>query len=562
MSRARPRREYPRISIVPVALTVLLLLALGTATAESLLRGSPAPEDVLRAGPAPVEPSGASPHGLATLTLNATPSGSNFVRISAGLNPIGVVYDNATGDVFVSDYGSNSLTVVSASTDSVIATIPVGSGPLGSAYDYRSGAVYVTNEESENLSVVNATSYAPIASVNLGNLYSGIDVLYDPGQNEVFVASGEKSAAPYYDLLVVDPENNTVTARINPAPAGFLGSAACSLAYDARLGEVFVGLCGTNIVSVINDSTDEVVGNITVVGDYIESLAFDPVLNQLLACVGNPGTFVVVDANADIQVADVALSQEIGVRSAPQGIAIDTSLNEFLVADSYGNVSVINASSDLLEANIPVPYAPQALAYAGGQSQIFLAGSGNGTIPGPGGGLGVLNASQPLPYNISLSQSAASVIEGETISFHTADDGFVGRLSYQYASPSSADCAASNLSTLTCRPSQSGEFAVSVMVTGLTGRPLVASSAVVEVVAQPTKTVKPPWQLWLLGSILGIGIVVLILAFVVGRRGRIMLEAPKPSLRTQNGSTPAAPPYAAGVKPLKEGERDPGSDLY
>ncbi len=104
--------------------------------------------------------------------------------------------------------------------------------------------------------------------------------------------------------------------------------------FDSAKGEVFVGI-GTNVVSVINDTTNTVVKTIPA-GDTPQALAYDPVKGEIFGTAGFSSVLVISDATN-------TLIKTITVGSFPRGIAYDSFHGEIYVANSASkSVSVLS----------------------------------------------------------------------------------------------------------------------------------------------------------------------------------------------------------------------------
>jgi YVTN family beta-propeller protein len=74
--------------------------------------------------------------------------------LSVGPFPTDAVLDPATGNLYVTAFGSDVVSVINASGNATIANVTVGSGPIAAAYDPADGSVYVANALSDNVSVL------------------------------------------------------------------------------------------------------------------------------------------------------------------------------------------------------------------------------------------------------------------------------------------------------------------------------------------------------------------------------------------------------------------------
>src|SRR5205807_5552695 len=75
-----------------------------------------------------------------------------------------VAFDSTTGEIYVTNAGSNSVSVISGSTKSVIDTINVGANPDGIAFDSINGDIYVANGGSNTVSIIDGSGVPPLLS--------------------------------------------------------------------------------------------------------------------------------------------------------------------------------------------------------------------------------------------------------------------------------------------------------------------------------------------------------------------------------------------------------------
>jgi YVTN family beta-propeller protein len=85
---------------------------------------------------------------------------SLVTSIPVGVNPYGVGYDSANGNIYVANFGDNSVSVINGATNAIVNTIPVGVNPAGVTYDSANGNIYVTAYSGNSVSVI-ATLAAP-----------------------------------------------------------------------------------------------------------------------------------------------------------------------------------------------------------------------------------------------------------------------------------------------------------------------------------------------------------------------------------------------------------------
>ncbi|MDE1862700.1 MAG: hypothetical protein KGI33_07300 [Thaumarchaeota archaeon] len=285
--------------------------------------------------------------------------------IPVGLEPYHAVYDPARGEVFVANLGSNTVSVISDRNNTVVDTIPVGGAdrgtvrlqaetgfggagyipgtvqPQGMAYDPATGEVFVGEYRLDQVQAISDANNTIVASIGVGD--EPQDMAYDSAKREVFVADyGPYPVGSYagpFHVSVISDENHTVVGTIT------VGTSPFGVAYDPKMGEIFVTNAGSNTVSVINDTTGKVAATMQL-GDPL-SAAYDSATGEVFVTSASHGTVSVISDSSN------TVTSTIHVGGAPLGIAYDSATGEVFVTDSESNtVSVISDSNDAVVATI------------------------------------------------------------------------------------------------------------------------------------------------------------------------------------------------------------------
>jgi YVTN family beta-propeller protein len=158
--------------------------------------------------------------------------------LPVGSYPYGLAYDPDRGEVFEANDGSNNVSVISDTTNRVVSTIPVGETPTAVAYDSSKGEVFVTNLGSNNVSVIADATNRVVSTISIESSPTGI--AYDSSNGEVLVTTGNSNS-----LSVISDSTDTVTST------AAVGSDPYGVVYDSGLGELFVADSGSNDTSVL-----------------------------------------------------------------------------------------------------------------------------------------------------------------------------------------------------------------------------------------------------------------------------------------------------------------------
>ena len=314
--------------------------------------------------------------------------------ITVGSYPLGIAYDSGNGEIYVANSASDTVSVISDKNNTVVATIPVGIQPSGVAYDPAKGEIFVCNEQDNSVSIISDTNNAVIATVQVGD--SPCAIAYDSGKGEIFVANRLDNT-----VSAISDVTDSVVATIP------VGSEPLGIVYDSERGEVFVADFGavnvvgpvstSDTVSVISDTTDTVVANITV-GNSPCCMAYDPAKNEVFVynSGGNysiPYISVISDSNntviADLgsypiapNFVDVPIANEpyiVGdAVSSNGGVVYDSAKGEIFVGDEVDAVVLaISDSTYQVMASVPVG-DPWLMAYDSSKGEIFVCQSYSG----------------------------------------------------------------------------------------------------------------------------------------------------------------------------------------
>jgi YVTN family beta-propeller protein len=245
-------------------------------------------------------------------------AGDINLTVPVGTDPFGVAYDAATGDIFVTNTGSNNVSVLFGNDSAPIASIDVGAGPMGVAYDPVNGYVYVADNGSSNVTVINATSLTVTATVLVGA--NPLGVAADPNSGAVFVADYSSDQV----TMISSADHVVATQSVGGAPYG--------VAVDNLTGNIYVTNSESSNISVLSGANGSLVATISVWGDqFLQGVAYDPA--EQLVWIGAGLNFMVVLSPANESVAGYE-------QFDPSGVAFDP---------ASGGVCVTNTANATLE---------------------------------------------------------------------------------------------------------------------------------------------------------------------------------------------------------------------
>lgn len=334
--------------------------------------------------------------------------------------PEEMAWDPLTGDMYVTNYGSNgvyggssNVLIVNGTSDAVVASSAVGKGPCADTYDPLNHEVYVANCNTDH----RVSTLDGATGTNLGNISVG----YEPDAIAVDTANGEVYVANYNGTSTAD-SNVTVIDGATDKTIGSVavGVSPTGVAYDGATGDFYVSNYLSNNVSVINGTTNKVVTAYSLPdspGGEWSPMTYDSANRELYIGGSTCGCLMVVDATNGT----VAATIQLGVYLSGVGpVAIDPNTGNILVlmpgsAPSLGNVTVINGSTNVVLGNVTMPGSNvDGLAFDNttGDAYVSTYDTGSLSILSPGTGYALTFRESGLPSGTAWSVTANGVPKG------------------------------------------------------------------------------------------------------------------------------------------------------
>lgn len=304
--------------------------------------------------------------------------------------------------VYTGNYSDGTVSVIDTATNQVVGTpIPAGdpSGPYTMAIAPNGKTLYVGNGASEDLVLINTQTNQPSGSIFLGDSPEVIAI--SPDGKTAYATIGD-------GVTVIDLQTNQVVGT--PIPTG---ENALGVAFSPDGTTAYVVNEESDTVSVIDTATRQVVGGPIPVGEepinvvvspdgktlYVNNEGSDSVSvidaasRQVVATIpvgeepwglglSPNGTRLYVSNYADenVSVIDTATRQTIGapipVGNQPYELAVTPDGKAVYVTNyegggaAVGSVTVINAQTNQVTTNLPVPGGPWQVAIGPDQSPI------------------------------------------------------------------------------------------------------------------------------------------------------------------------------------------------
>jgi len=259
--------------------------------------------------------------------------------------------------------GPTHLRVLSLTAAARDPSCAVGSEPTWPAYNPVNHDIYVPNFNSGNISVISG-SCKLVATIKLPAGAEPEQAVFDPRFNYIDVTD-------YFLSQVYEISGTTIVTTFGGFvnPVGIAYDPACFLA---------VGVAGCVVVANLGGDTVRTLSGVSyTVGPDPDQIAYDPFWDTLL--VTTPSTDTVSVLNA----ATFSLVANVTVGSAPEGVAFDPSDSEDYVANAgSNNVTVLGglAGPGGIDGTISGFDVPTGVAWDQSTLHIYVANHGSGKV--------------------------------------------------------------------------------------------------------------------------------------------------------------------------------------
>ncbi|MDA4136566.1 MAG: YncE family protein [Thaumarchaeota archaeon] len=349
--------------------------------------------------------------------------------VGVGLDPIGLVYDSAKSEVYVTEFSAPAVAAISDASNSIVATVEIpglnnagfqsSPSPQYVAYDSAKGEIFASNLYGNCLTVISDATNTVLATIDLGNqsMNNGIggypvELAYDSGKGEIFVVNqGQSTIVGQYDasagfVSVISDTTNSVVATIP------LGDFPSAIAYDPAKGEMFVAEDGATpsnvsasntahgVISIISDSSNSIVATVNV-GPFPGGVAYDPAKGEMF--VSSSGSTTVSGSVSIISDSSNSIVATVPLADAG-ALAYDSAKGEFFVVTPSSNSTEIisDATNSVVGIKAAGP-APFAIVYDSAKSEFFVSN------PSPADTVTVISDSSPTSTTTSTTTKSSSL---------------------------------------------------------------------------------------------------------------------------------------------------------
>ncbi len=288
--------------------------------------------------------------------------------------PQSVEWDSSNGDLLISNgpsSGGGGLWVVSPVTGAVLTTLPGGTAFDGAAVDPANGNIYVPGGSSgaSNVAVFAGTNFTIVAIIPVGTDPDAI--LFDPANGDVYVANAGSD-----NVSVIDSTTNQVIGSI---PVGGGSAGPGDLTLDSETGHLYV-TGDYNSATVVNVSTGRVVANVSL-GTWPTGMAFDPANGELYVPNVGQDTLMVINGTTNRIVANISIyATWYSSGDDPVTAAFDPVNGNICVTNWFSpDIDVVPSSANALMAAVRASNFGWGIAFSPG-GYGYAASYSNDTI--------------------------------------------------------------------------------------------------------------------------------------------------------------------------------------
>jgi DNA-binding beta-propeller fold protein YncE len=246
-----------------------------------------------------------------------------------------------------------------AAVPAVTATLPVGPRPVTVAVD-RSSRVYVADAELRAVVQVDGARGTVLGPIDVGGQPSSM-VIDDPGRR-LFVGNTSLTGAA---VTVIDLGSGRAREFLRP------GTRVQSLAFDPEVNQLYIATPDAGELLIVNGTTAEVVDRLPV-GGVPAAVAVNERNGEVAVAVQGTAPVLALLDPADRAGGFVRVPVPEG---QPLQVAVDTSTDKFFVTRGGANPAllVLRPGSSQFDNAIPVAPGPSGLAIDSRTSRIYLS---------------------------------------------------------------------------------------------------------------------------------------------------------------------------------------------
>jgi YVTN family beta-propeller protein len=499
--------------------------------------------------------------GNITVLYGANETVDTVIPVQAYASLGAEIYDPADASVYVADYSSHNVTVVKGTVTT--ASIQVGSDPSSFAYDPTNDTIFVANYGSGDVSVINASTNQAVGSFAS---YFPDYLAFDSASNALYMASEENGQLDAYNATTYTSMGTPLDIDASVRAGGVAYSPVSGYVYVANEYESSISIISSSNVTsypvsfiesglVAGTTWDVTLGGVTNQSSTPE-VAFDEMNGTYAFSVGTEAGYSVNVSSGLVTVPGGPVSVYLGFTAIQSSSDFPVSFNETglptgtqwgvsLTPTVPGGASIVAAPSPNV---MQVPNATYTFTVTPVAGYAAAPSSGSLMVAGLPLYRTIVFTVGATSLNAALTVSPSPITVGGETNFTTATGGGISPYSYIYSGLPKG-CATANLAVLSCSPTVTGTFTVTVNVTDHDGATASAHASLVvnaAPVGPTTGSAGPSTLEWgLIAAIILIALL-LVLFFFLAKRRKKREPSPVPSTSGSGTPPPPTPPAGAG----------------
>ncbi|MHB1709121.1 MAG: YncE family protein [Thermoplasmataceae archaeon] len=280
---------------------------------------------------------------FSTSIVAFNPQGNFIVGVySVGYEALGIAKDPNNGFLYITSAYSGFIYVINDTTFKIIRQIDVGGLPYKITYDPANGNMYVADFTAHSIIIINSTSNNIVRTISFGSTSSPAwfptALSYNPANENMYVASYQSGSTDGELTIINSSTNNTLNLSVGLRPMG--------LTYDPIDRSMYVSNYGSNLVMVVNSTSNEISDSI-VVGSKPTGILFNPSSRDIYVSDSGSNNITIINGSSN------GVVSTIKVGNSPENLAFDSNNNYvYAINENSDNISVINSSTQEVISSI------------------------------------------------------------------------------------------------------------------------------------------------------------------------------------------------------------------
>jgi YVTN family beta-propeller protein len=299
--------------------------------------------------------------------------------------PYGIALNLDNGLIYVSNYGqfntTGTVSVINGTGNAIVASIPVGKNPQAVVYNPANGLIYTANALSNTLSIINGTSNSLVGSIIVGAFpgKNPTGITLNPINNTIYVTNmGSNTVSVINGTTNVVVNNITLATGEQEGGSGGTGFfSPAGIAYNSDNGNLYVTNRGSDTISVINGTTNELVDEISLNAIAPSGIVYNAANNYIYVTNMGSNTVSVINGTTNTVVANIP------VGLGPNGIAFNQNNGDVYVANSVNEtISIVDGLGNTVISNIPLGNNnnPNDISYDTNNNRLFITNTNSSTV--------------------------------------------------------------------------------------------------------------------------------------------------------------------------------------